>query len=62
LSEAFHETSNSQLSSKNCLVHSHENAYVFQFPHEDCHSILLSVEPEVGSDLNSFIESCRSRL
>jgi len=62
MSEAFHDTPDSQIGHKNCLVHSHENAYVFQFPHEDCHSILLSVEPEVGSQLNSFIESCRKQL
>jgi len=60
--EAFHNTSDSGIGPKNCLIHSHEHAYVFQFPHENCHSILLSVEPEVGSDLRAFIDRCRKQL
>lgn len=62
LSETFHSTTDSLLGHKNCLIHSHEYAYVFQFPHEDCHSILLSVEPEVGSNLKSFIDRCRKQI
>jgi NAD-dependent DNA ligase len=47
---------------KNSIIHYHENAYVFQFPHENCHSILMSVEPTVGSQLKSFISACQDRL
>lgn len=50
------------IGSKAAIVHYHEGAYVFQFPHEGCHSILLSVEPRVGSQLASFIDGCRERL
>lgn len=50
------------LGDKNCLIHYHEKAFVFQFPHEGCHSILLSVDPSVGSRLQSFIEGCQERL
>ncbi|WP_135306399.1 hypothetical protein [Haloarcula amylovorans] len=44
------------------LVHYHEKAFVFQFPHENCHSILLSVETSVGSKLRSFINGCQEHL
>jgi len=62
LDKTLHDTAGSLIGRQNCLVHSHEDAYVFQFPHENCHSILLSVEPEVGSSLNSFIERCRKQI
>ncbi|MEF8787227.1 MAG: hypothetical protein V5A45_14955 [Haloarculaceae archaeon] len=47
---------------KATVIHYHDSAYVFQFPHEDCHSILLSVEPRVGSRLKSFIDGCREQI
>lgn len=52
----------SPVGEKRSVVHYHDRAFVFQFPHEDCHSILLSVEPTVGSRLRSFIEGCEQRL
>ncbi|MBX0325610.1 hypothetical protein EGH21_21540 [Halomicroarcula sp. F13] len=55
-------TSEAPLGSKHCLIHYHEDAFVFQFPHEGCHSILLSVEPTVGSRLRSFINGCQEQL
>ncbi|MBX0325120.1 hypothetical protein EGH21_18995 [Halomicroarcula sp. F13] len=55
-------TSEAPLGSKQCLIHYHEKAFVFQFPHEACHSLLLSVEPTVGSRLQSFINGCQQRL
>ncbi|WP_134671837.1 hypothetical protein [Halorussus marinus] len=57
-----HERPETEIGSKAAIVHYHDNAYVFQFPHEQCHSVLLSVEPEVGSKLSSFIDGCRDRL
>jgi hypothetical protein len=56
------KTEDAPLGSKQALVHYHEKAYVFQFPHEQCHSILLSVDPTVGSRLKSFITGCQERL
>lgn len=56
------KTEDAPLGSKQALVHYHEKAYVFQFPHERCHSILLSVDPTVGSRLKSFIDGCQERL
>jgi len=50
------------IGAKQSLIHYHESAFVFQFPHEDCHSILLSVEPSVGPRLESFITDCQNRL
>jgi len=50
------------LGAKQSLIHYHERAFVFQFPHADCHSILLSVEPSVGPRLESFITACQNRL
>jgi hypothetical protein len=50
------------LGRKHSLIHSHENAFVFQFPHEDCHSILMSVNPSVGSRLRSFLTKCQKRI
>jgi len=47
---------------KHSLIHYHENAYVFQFPHDDCHSILMSVNPSVGSQLRSFLTECQKRI
>ena len=47
---------------RRCLIHYHQNAFVFQFPHEGCHSILLSVEPTVGSRLEDFIIECQERI
>lgn len=47
---------------KRATIHYHDNAFVFQFPHDDCHSLLLSVEPDVGSRLRSFVDGCQARL
>ena len=47
---------------KASLIHYHDSAYVLQFSHEDCHSILLSVEPRVGSRLKSFIDGCQEQI
>ncbi|QIO25401.1 hypothetical protein [Haloarcula sp. JP-L23] len=55
-------TRDSPLGSKQSLIHHHEKAFVFQFPHEGCHSILLSVDPTVGSRLRSFINGCQQQL
>ncbi|QIO24122.1 hypothetical protein [Haloarcula sp. JP-L23] len=55
-------TEEAPLGSKQCLIHYHEKAFVFQFPHEGCHSILLSVDPTVGSRLQSFISGCQEQL
>jgi hypothetical protein len=54
-----HLSGESPVGRKRALVHYHDRAYVFQFPHEDCHSILLSVDPTVGTQLSSFITECR---
>lgn len=62
IGEEIHRSGNSPVGNKNCIIHYHENAYVFQFPHDGCHSILLSVEPEVGSRLKSFIEGCDNQI
>ena len=56
------KTKDAPLGSKQSLIHYHEKAYVFQFPHERCHSILLSVETTVGSRLKSFINGCQEQL
>jgi len=56
------KTEGAPLGSKQALVHYHEKAYVFQFPHERCHSILLSVDPTVGSRLKTFINGCQKQL
>lgn len=50
------------LGNKKCLIHYHDAAFVFQFPSENCHSILLSVEKDVGSRLQTFIEGCQNQL
>ncbi|MFB6082978.1 MAG: hypothetical protein ABEJ94_01880 [Halorientalis sp.] len=47
---------------KRAIIHEHENAFVFQFPHPDCHSILMSVEPGVGTRLRSFVSECQRRI
>ncbi len=52
----------SPLGSKHCFIHHYENAFIFQFPHEDCHSILMSVEPQVGSNLDRFVRECKHYL
>ena len=57
-----HLEDESSVGSKRATIHYHDNAYVFQFPHDDCHSILLSVVPSVGSQLRSFINACEQRL
>jgi hypothetical protein len=57
-----HATGESPVGEKHCLLHYHDSAFVFQFPHDACHSILLSVEPTVGSQLQTFIEGCEQRL
>lgn len=55
-------TESAPVGEKQALVHAHEEAFVFQFPHVDCHSILMSVEPDVGSRLRSFLDACQQRL
>lgn len=62
LTHDTHSDDGHPVGDKHSTIHYHENAFVFQFPHENCHSILLSVEPDVGSRLESFIEGCRKRL
>ena len=54
--------SGAPLGSKESIIHYHEDGFVFQFNHEDCHSILLSVDPEGGSQLQAFITECRKRI
>lgn len=44
---------------RRAVLHYHENAFVLQFPFSDTESILISMSPEVGSDLLDFIETCR---
>lgn len=62
LNTEIHERSSSQIGEKAAVIHYHEGAYVFQFPCDDCHSILLSVEPQVGTQLKSFIEGCQKQI
>lgn len=57
-----HSSGETSIGQKRSLIHYHENAYVFQFPHDDCHSILMSVKPSVGSRLRSFINECQKRI
>lgn len=58
----IHDTDTSLIGPKQSIVHYHDKAYVFQFPHKDCHSILLSVEPRVGTQLQEFITACKQRI
>ncbi|QIO25264.1 hypothetical protein [Haloarcula sp. JP-L23] len=61
--ELTNETTNdAPLGSRQTLIHYHEKAFVFQFSHEECHSLLLSVDRDVGSRLNSFINGCQQQL
>lgn len=55
-------TSDVPLGDKKCLIHYHDGAFVFQFPYENCHSILLSVEKSVGARLQTFIDGCQNQL
>jgi len=57
-----HLKKESPIGPKRSIIHYHDNAFVFQFPHDDCHSIILSVAPSVGSDLRSFINACGERI
>lgn len=45
---------------RHAVVHYHENAFVLQFPISEAETILISVSPESGRDLMTFIESCRT--
>lgn len=56
------ETAGTLIGEKQAVIHHHDEAFVFQFPHLDCHSILLSVEPEVGSQLRAFVNECQERI
>jgi len=47
---------------RKALVHYHDGGFVFQFPRENCHSIVFSVESDVGSKLESFIRTYRNKL
>jgi hypothetical protein len=60
--EDIHRTNESPLQAKEAIIHYHHDVYVFQFPHEECHSILLSVESGIGSQLTSFIEGCKDQI
>ena len=62
LNTDIHEQSNSHIGEKISTIHYHGGAFVFQFLHEECHSILLSVEPRVGSHLKSFIKGCQKQI
>ena len=59
---AAHVTGESPVGGKQAIIHQHDSAFVFQFPHEDCHSILMSVDPEVGSQLRSFASECQQQI
>lgn len=50
------------IGTKQAVIHQHDDAFVFQFPHPGCHSVLMSVEPEVGSQLRSFVAECKQRI
>jgi len=43
------------------VVYCHENAFVFQFDAGD-DSLLMSVEPDVGTKLRTFIDDCQQRF
>jgi hypothetical protein len=60
--EDQHDEEDAPIGPKRSLIHYHGDAYVFQFPHEECHSVLLSVAPSVGSRLRSFISDCEERI
>lgn len=47
---------------RNSVVHCYENAFVFQFNISGCHSVLMSVEPDVGTKLRTFIDDCQNRF
>lgn len=44
---------------RQAVLHYHENAFVLQLPCSEEDTILISVDPNVGRDLLSFIDSCR---
>lgn len=62
LNEELHQSNTSLVDEKIAIIHYHDSAYVFQFPHDGCHSILLSIEPRVGERLQNFIEGCDRRI
>ena len=62
LSNRRSEAKSSSIGESIATIHYHEDAYVFQFPHDNCHSVLLSVETEVGSRLRSFVEGCQTHM
>jgi hypothetical protein len=47
---------------RNSVVHCHENAFIFQFNISGCHSVLMSVDPDVGTKLRTFIGDCQNRF
>ncbi|WP_136717942.1 hypothetical protein [Halorientalis salina] len=44
---------------RRAVVHYHEHAFVLQFPYQPGKTVIVSVEPAVGSSLGSFIDECR---
>lgn len=52
----------SPLGGRTSVVHCYENAFVFQFNISGCHSVLMSVEPDVGTKLRTFIGDCQDRF
>lgn len=52
----------SPLGDRTSVVHCYENAFVFQFDINGCHSVLMSVEPDVGTKLRTFIRDCQARF
>lgn len=56
------ETVDSPAGRKKSVIHYHDHAFVFQFPHDEYHSVLMSVEPTIGSQLKSFINECQKRI
>lgn len=47
---------------RRAIVHYHENAFVLQFPLSPSESILISLTPESGRNLLSFIEKCHQLI
>jgi hypothetical protein len=52
----------SPIGKRKSVVYCHENAFVFQFGVSGCHSVLMSVEPDVGTKLRTFIDDCQQRF
>lgn len=59
---SWHGEGESPLGDRTSVVHCYENAFVFQFNISGCHSVLMSVEPDVGTKLRTFIGDCQERF